>query len=64
VQEDEGAAFLTEAREVVLKTIEECTNEEREDSLVLSEAVRSGLKRYFRKRTGTRPMIVPVIFEI
>jgi len=64
VQEGEGAAFLTEAREIVLKTIEECTNEEREDSLVLSEAIRSGLKRYFRKRTGTRPMIVPVIFEI
>jgi ribonuclease J len=64
VQEGESAAFLTEAREIVLKTIEECTNEEREDSLVLSEAIRSGLKRYFRKRTGTRPMIVPVIFEI
>jgi ribonuclease J len=64
VQEGEGAAYLTEAREIVVKTVEECTNEEREDALVLSEAIRSALKRYFRKRTGTRPMIVPVIFEI
>ena len=64
VQEGEGAAFLTEARQIIIKTLEECTDEEREDSLVLSESIRSDLKRYFRKRTGTRPMIVPVIFEI
>jgi ribonuclease J len=64
VQEDEGAAFLTEARQIVIKTVEDCTSEEREDSLVLSEAIRTDLKRYFRKHTGTRPMIVPVIFEI
>jgi ribonuclease J len=64
VQEEEGAAFLSEARQIVINTIEECTSEEREDTLVLSEAIRTELKRYFRKRTGTRPMIVPVIFEI
>ncbi len=64
VQEGEGAAFLTEARQIVIKTLEDCTNEEREDSLVLSETIRAELKRYFRKHTGTRPMIVPVIFEI
>ncbi len=64
VQEDEAAAFLSEARQIVFKTVEECTKEEREDSFVLSEAIRADLKRYFRKRTGTRPMIVPVIFEI
>jgi ribonuclease J len=64
VQEEEGAAFLSEARQIVIKTVEECSNEEREDTLVLSEAIRTELKRYFRKRTGTRPMIVPVVFEI
>jgi mRNA degradation ribonuclease J1/J2 len=64
VQEDEGAAFLAEARQIVINAIEECTAEEREDALVLTEVIRAELKRYFRKRTGTRPMIVPVIFEI
>jgi ribonuclease J len=64
IQEGEGMAFLAEAREVMIKTIDECSNEEREDSLVLTENIRAGLKRYFRKRTGTRPMIVPVIIEI
>ncbi len=64
LQEEEAAAFLAQAREIVVKTVEDCTSEEREDSLVLSEAIRAELKRYFRKQTGTRPMIVPVIFEI
>ena len=64
VQEEDSAAFLAEARQIVLHALEECTKEEREESLVLSEAIRAELKRYFRKRTGTRPMIVPVIFEI
>jgi ribonuclease J len=64
VQEEYGAAFLAEARQIVIHALEECTSEEREESLVLSETIRAELKRYFRKRTGTRPMIVPVIFEI
>ena len=64
VQEEDSAAFLAEAREVIIAALEECTHEEREDSLVLTEVVRAALKRYFRKRTGTRPMIVPVIYEI
>jgi ribonuclease J len=64
VQEDEGAAFLAEARQIVVKALDECTEEERTDSAVLTEVIRVELKRYFRKRTGTRPMIVPVIIEI
>ena len=64
VQEVDAATFLAEARQVALQAIEDCSDEEREDSLVLTEAIRVELKRYFRKRTGTRPMIVPVIIEI
>jgi ribonuclease J len=64
VPEEDGAAFLAEARQIVIHTLEECTSEEREESLVLAEAIRAELKRYFRKQTGTRPMIVPVIFEV
>ena len=64
VQEEDSAAFLAEARAIIIAELEECTREEREDSPVLTEVVRAALKRYFRKRTGTRPMIVPVIYEI
>jgi ribonuclease J len=64
IQEDDATAFLAEARQIVIKAIEECTDEEREDAPMLTETIRSALKRYFRKHTGTRPMIVPVIIEI
>jgi ribonuclease J len=64
IQENGGSAFLAEAREVITRTLAECTDEERADSLVLTEMVRADLKRFFRKRTATRPMIVPVVLEI
>jgi ribonuclease J len=64
IQENGGTALVAEARQVIFNTIEACSNEERVDSLVLTEMVRTDLKRFFRKRTATRPMIVPVILEI
>jgi ribonuclease J len=64
VQESGEARFMTEARDVILNTIDACTDEEREDSLILTEMIRADLKRFFKKRTGTRPMIIPVIIEV
>lgn len=64
LQEAEGAAFLVEARQAVVHAIEECSGEERSDSGILTGVVRAALKKYFRKRTGTRPMIVPVIIDV
>ena len=58
------SAFLAEGRQVVVHTLKESTEEERADSLVLTEMIRADLKRFFRKRTGTRPMIVPLVLEI
>ncbi len=64
VQENDSTAILSEAREIVLRTLEESTMEERGDPLVLTELIRADLKRFFRRQTGTRPMIVPVVLEI
>lgn len=64
LQEDEAASFAQEARAIILRTLEQSTDEERSDALILTETIRADLKRFFRKRTGTRPMIVPVILEI
>jgi ribonuclease J len=63
-QQEDSAAFLAQARQVLTKALEEATAEERTDALVLTEIIRTELKRYFKKRTGTRPMIVPVVLEI
>jgi ribonuclease J len=63
-QQTDSATFLAQAREVLIKALDESTLEERADSLVLTEIVRAELKRFFRRRTGARPMIVPVIMVI
>lgn len=63
-QEEDDAALLADAGSVLVEIVGSCTPEERADSIVLTERVRAGLKRFFRKRTATRPMIVPVIVEV
>ena len=64
VLEAGGNLLMEEARQVVLRSLEECSAEERGDALILTEILRADLKRFFRKQAGTRPVIVPLILEI
>jgi ribonuclease J len=59
-----GADITEEAREVVLKTIDGLSSEQRTDYGMVKEKVRVELKRLIQKTTGRRPMIMPVILEI
>jgi ribonuclease J len=64
VLEAGGNLLMEEARQVVVRSLEECSAEERADALVLAEILRADLKRFFRKQAGTRPVIVPLVLEI
>jgi ribonuclease J len=59
-----GADITDEAREVVLKTLDGLTTEQKSDYGTVNERVRVELKRFIQKSTGRRPMIMPVILEI
>jgi ribonuclease J len=59
-----GADITEEARQVVLKTIDSLTSEQRTDYGMVKEKVRVELKRLIQKTSGRRPMIMPVILEI
>jgi ribonuclease J len=59
-----GADITEEAREVVLKTLDGLTNEQRSDYGMVKEKVRVELKRLIQKTTGRRPMVMPIIMEI
>jgi ribonuclease J len=59
-----GADISDQAREVVLKTLDGLTIEEKSDYGMVKEKVRVELKRLIQKTTGRRPMIMPVIMEI
>jgi ribonuclease J len=59
-----GADITEQAREVVLKTLDGLTAEQKADYGMVKEKVRTELKRLIQKTTGRRPMIMPVIMEI
>ena len=60
-----AAADLTdEAGDVVARTLENSSAEEKADYGVMKEKIRIDLKRYIQKQTGRRPLIMPVILEI
>jgi ribonuclease J len=56
--------FRHEAREVIRRTLEQSSNEEKADYGVIKEKIRQDLKRYINKNTQRRPLIMPVILEI
>jgi ribonuclease J len=61
---DDGQEILAKAREVVLRTIEQSTKDEKVDWTVIKEKIRVELKRYLNKQTSKRPLILPVILEV
>ena len=62
---DEGTAdVLAEGARVVATTIEEASIEERGDPGLMKERIRVELRRFLTKRTGRRPMVLPVVMEV
>jgi ribonuclease J len=59
-----GADVTEQAREVVLKTLDGLSGEQKTDYGMVKEKVRVDLKRLIQKTTGRRPLIMPVIMEI
>jgi ribonuclease J len=60
----ENNAILQEARNVVRRTLDGSSPEERGDWGVMQEKIRADLKRYLSKQTQRRPLIMPVILEV
>ncbi len=61
---EESASVLQDARQVVMKTLDGSTAEERSDWGVMQEKIRADLKRFLTKQTSRRPLIMPVILEV
>jgi ribonuclease J len=57
-------ALIAEARQVVQRTLDASSIEEKADYGVIKEKIRTDLKRYIQKSTSRRPLIMPVILEI
>jgi ribonuclease J len=61
---DDGQEIIAKAREVILRTVEQSSPEEKMDWGVIKEKIRVDLKRFLNKQTSKRPLILPVILEV
>jgi ribonuclease J len=61
---EDGSDLLQKARQVVARTLESSSEEERTDWGVMQEKIRADLKRFLSKETSRRPLIMPVILEV
>ena len=56
--------LLAEGTRLLGEVVDQASLEERTDQGVIKEKLRLELRRFFRKRSGRRPLILPVIMEI
>jgi ribonuclease J len=64
VHDPSDESLLTDGARLLAEVIESSNIEERTDPGLLREKVRQELRRFFRKRSGRRPLVLPVIMEI
>ena len=57
-------ALLKEIPALLAATLEAASVEERTDPGLIKERIRVDLQRFFRKRSGLRPLVLPVVMEI
>ncbi|MDT5060425.1 MAG: ribonuclease [Acidobacteriota bacterium] len=61
---DGSNGFIKDAQRAVTQAVENAPLAERQDSSMLKELVRLGLKRFIQKQTGAKPVIMPVIVQV
>jgi len=64
VDSGQGDALFHDAGQVIATCIAESGVEERTDQGLMAEKLRIELRRFFKKRTGRRPLVLPVLMEI
>jgi ribonuclease J len=61
---ENSQALLADGARILSDLIDQASIEERADQGLIKERVRMELRRFFRKRSGRRPLVLPVIMEI
>ena len=57
-------SLLREIPPLLVATLETASVEERTDPGLIKEKIRVDLQRFFRKRSGLRPLVLPVVMEV
>src|SRR5712691_8632399 len=61
---EDSQALLADGSRLLADVVEQASIEERTDQGLIKEKLRVELRRFFRKRSGRRPFVLPVIMEI
>jgi len=64
VDEGEAATLFRDAAAVIAECLETSSVEERGDQGLMTEKLRGELRRFFKKRSGRRPLVLPVLMEV
>src|SRR5688572_22244905 len=64
VDEGKSESLFSDAATVIAECIETSRVEERTDQGLMTEKLRVELRRFFKKRSGRRPLVLPVLMEI
>ena len=62
--EGQGESLFHDAAKVIAECIEASSVEERTDQGLMTEKLRVELRKFFKKRSGRRPLVLPVLMEI
>jgi ribonuclease J len=62
--EETEASMFKDAAGAIAECIESSSLEERTDQGLMTEKLRGALRRFFKKRSGRRPLVLPVLMEI
>jgi ribonuclease J len=60
---DESEELMNEAKELTKSVLDTLNIEEKSEALIAQEALRTNLRRFFRKNTDRRPIIIPVVMR-
>jgi ribonuclease J len=64
VDEGQATSLFNDAATVIAECIEGSNVEERTDQGLMTEKLRVELRRFFKRRSGRRPLVLPVLMEI
>jgi ribonuclease J len=64
VMDERREGLFREAGALIAECIESSSLEERTDQGLMTEKLRTELRRFFKKRSGRRPLVLPVLMEI
>ncbi|MFB3042413.1 MAG: ribonuclease J, partial [Candidatus Poribacteria bacterium] len=61
---DESDDLMNEAKEIVIRSIEQLSKEAKSETDTVQEEIRIVLRRFFTKQTDRRPMVLPVVMRV